>query len=118
MLVEMLKGKIHGARVTESDVEYVGSITVDEDLLDAAGIRAYEKVIVGDLDNGARFTTYAMAGERGSGIIGVNGAAANLSEVGNRVLILSFCLLTEDEIKNHVPKIVFVDEKNKITQKV
>lgn len=114
MLVEMLKGKIHGARITECNIDYSGSITVDADLLEAAGILPYEKVLVGNMENGKRFTTYAIEGKRGSGIVGANGAAALLNKVGDRVLILSFCLLNESEAKKHKPKVIIVDAKNRI----
>ncbi|MFH1835127.1 MAG: aspartate 1-decarboxylase [Methanobacteriota archaeon] len=114
MLREILRAKIHGAKVTEANVEYTGSITIDERLLDESGINQYEKVLVGDMENGARFTTYAIAGKRDSGVVCVNGAAAKLVEVGDKLIILCFGLIDDDEIKGHKPKIIYVDGENKI----
>lgn len=114
MLVEVLKSKIHGAVVTECNVDYTGSITLDAALIDAAGIFDGEKVLVGNLDNGNRFTTYVVSGERNSGIIGVNGAAAKLTKIGDRVIIMSFCLVDASEVEKHASKIIIVDEKNRI----
>lgn len=114
MLREFLRAKIHGATVTEANVNYTGSITVDEALLEAVGIGAYEKVLVGDLDNGARFTTYTLVGEKGSGVICVNGAAANLVAAGDKVIIMCFGLLEEGEVEKHTPKVIYLDEDNKI----
>ncbi len=105
----MLKAKIHRARVTQSDLHYEGSITVDRDLLDQAGILVYEQVDVLNINNGARFTTYTIEGERGSGIIGVNGAAARLVQEGDLVIICAFCQLSEDESKTHQPRILLID---------
>ena len=112
MLVSMLKSKIHRATVTDANLEYVGSITIDANLLDAAGIREFEKVLVADVNNGSRLETYAMLGERGSGCICLNGAAAHLCEVGDTVIIMSFGLLNEDEAQGFKPQIVFVDGDN------
>ena len=112
MNVEMLKGKIHRATVTQAEVDYVGSITVDSKLLEAAGILEYEKVQVVDVDNGNRLETYTIAGEWGSGVICLNGAAARCVEVGHKVIIMSYCTMDVEEAKNHKPKVVFVDEKN------
>lgn len=116
MLRETLFGKIHGAAVTQCDPDYVGSITIDTDLLDATGIRINEKVLVCDVDSGSRFETYVFKGERGSGIIGINGAAARLTSPGNTVLIMSFCLLTPEEMSTHRPKVAIVGEGNTVGQ--
>ena len=112
MKIEMLKGKIHRATVTQAEVDYVGSITVDSKLLEAAGILEYEKVQVVDVDNGNRLETYTIAGEWGSGVICLNGAAARCVEVGHKVIIMSYCTMDVEEAKSHKPKVVFVDEKN------
>ena len=114
MTIQMLKGKIHRAVVNESALDYVGSITVDKDLLEAAGILEYEKVQVVDVENGNRFETYTIAGERGSGMICLNGAAARCAMIGDHVIIMSFCFVTPEEAKTHKPDVVFVDEKNRI----
>lgn len=116
MLVTMLKGKIHRAVVTQAELNYVGSITVDEDLLDAAGIYEYERVEIADVDNGARFATYTIAGERGSGIICLNGAAARMVQKGDKIILMAYAQMDENEVKNHSPKVVFVDEKNHISR--
>jgi aspartate 1-decarboxylase len=107
MLVEMLKAKIHRVTVTQAELSYVGSITIDEDLLDAAGIRPHEKVSVVDVNNGERFETYTIKGERGSGTICVNGAAARKVQVGDIIIIIAYCLLTNEEADKHEPKVVF-----------
>lgn len=112
MNIEMLKGKIHRANVTQAELNYVGSITVDEDLLDAAGILEYEKVQVVDIDNGNRLETYTIAGERGSGVVCLNGAAARCASVGDKVIIMAYCSLDAKEAKSHKPNVVFVNEKN------
>lgn len=109
----MLQGKIHRARVTEARTDYEGSITVDRDLLEAAGILPFEQVHVLDVDNGARFVTYAIAGERASGEMVVNGAAAHLVEVGHPVMVLSYVQLADEEARALEPKIVLVDEANR-----
>lgn len=113
MTLTMLKGKIHRATVTDANVDYVGSITVDPCLLDAAGILEYEKVAVVDVTNGARLETYTIAGERGSGMICLNGAAAKLVNKGDTVIIMAYVQLSEDEAKEYSPKVVFVDKDNK-----
>ena len=110
MQIEMLKSKIHRATVKQAELDYVGSITIDEDLLDAAGILEYEKVQIADVDNGNRFETYAIAGERGSGMICLNGAA------GDKVIIMCYAQMTPEEVKENKPKVVFVDDDNKITR--
>ena len=114
MKVNMLKGKIHRATVVQAELNYVGSITVDEDLLDAAGIYEYEKVHIVDIDNGARFETYT--GERGSGMICLNGAAARCVQVGDKIILMAYADLETEEVKNHKPKVVFVDDENKISR--
>lgn len=114
MKVDMLCGKIHRATVTQAELNYVGSITVDEDLLDEAGIREYQKVQIVDIDNGSRFETYTISGERGSGIICLNGAAARCVSVGDKVIIMAYCSCDYEEAKDHKPRVVFVDEGNKV----
>jgi len=116
MLLKMLKSKIHRARVTEAEVDYVGSITVDRNLLEACGILPGQCVLVSDLTDGARFETYAVAGRRNSGIICINGAAARLVDVGDLVIIMAFAYVTPEEAKTLKPTIVLVDEKNRIAK--
>ena len=116
MQLNMLKGKIHRATVTQAELDYVGSITIDQDLLDASGIREYEKVQVADVDNGNRLETYAIAGEAGSGVICLNGAAARLVNVGDKVIIMCYCQMTPEEASEHAPHVVFVDENNAPTR--
>jgi aspartate 1-decarboxylase len=116
MLREALFAKIHRAVVTDCNVEYMGSITIDPVLLDATGMVVNEKVLVADCDNGQRFETYVFLGERGSGEIKVNGAAARRSGVGHRVLIMSFCQLTPEELARHRPRVVICDEHNQIAE--
>lgn len=116
MKVTMLKGKIHRAKVVQAELDYVGSITIDKDLLDAAGILEYEKVQIADVENGNRFETYTIAGERGSGLICLNGAAARCVHVNDRVIIMAYCEMDNDEAKDHKPKVVFVDDNNKISK--
>lgn len=114
MLLTILKSKIHRAVVTEADVDYVGSITIDEDLMRAAGLREYEQVCVADIDNGARFETYVIKGPAASGTICLNGAAARLVKTGDKVIIMAYAQMTEQEADAFKPRIVFVDEENKI----
>jgi len=116
MTVEMLKGKIHRATVVQAELDYVGSITVDEELLEAAGILEYEKVQIVDVNNGSRFETYTICGERGSGMICLNGAAARQVQVGDHVIIMCYCQMSPEEVKEHKPKVVFVDDENKIAK--
>ena len=117
MTIAMLKGKIHRATVVQAELNYVGSITVDLDLLEASGILEYEKVQIVDIDNGSRFETYTIAGERGSGMICLNGAAARCVSTGDKIIIMSYAQMTPEEIKNdYHPTVVFVDEKNKISR--
>lgn len=114
MFRQMLRAKIHRATVTEACLEYEGSLTVDEDLLDAAGILPYEAVVISDLNNGERFMTYAMAGKRGSGEIVLNGPTARKGAVGDQIIIFCYEYYAEDEIKRHAPKIIRVDGRNRI----
>lgn len=114
MTVEMLKGKIHRAAVTQAELDYVGSITVDEDLLKAAGILEYEKVQIVDINNGNRFETYTISGRAGSGMICLNGAAARCVSVGDKIIIMAYAGYDEREAAEHKPAVVFVDEDNYI----
>ena len=116
MFRTLLGGKIHRATVTQADLNYVGSITIDQNLLDAADICVNEKVQIVNNNNGARFETYTIAGERGSGIVCLNGAAARLVQAGDIVIIMSYVLLSEPEIAAHQPKVVLVDGANKIRE--
>jgi aspartate 1-decarboxylase len=113
MLIEVLKSKIHRAKVTQTELDYVGSITIDEDLLDAAHIIEGEKVLVVNNNNGERLETYAIAGERGSGAICLNGAAARKAAKGDVVIIISFAHMAVEEAKNFTPYLVFPDHQNK-----
>ena len=112
----MLKGKIHRARVTQVDVDYEGSITIDKSLMEASDILPYEQVEVLNINNGARFSTYAIEAEPGSGTICINGAAARLAAKGDIVIILSYCHVPDDEAINVIPKMVYVDENNRIVE--
>ena len=114
MIIELLKSKIHRATVTEADLNYMGSLTLDEDLIDAAGLKEFEKIQVLDITNGSRLETYIIRGKRGSGKVCINGAAAHLIHEGDLVIIVSYCQLTEDESHNHKPNIVNVDNENKV----
>ncbi|WP_101773404.1 aspartate 1-decarboxylase [Peptostreptococcus faecalis] len=114
MRISMLKAKIHRATVMQAELNYVGSITVDEDILDASGIREYEKVSIVDINNGERFETYTIAGERGTGIICLNGAAARCVQVGDKIIIMCYCDIDNDEAEDHKPKVVFVNDENHI----
>ena len=110
----MLKSKIHRATVTDCDLHYVGSITIDEDLLDAADIREFEQVAVVDVDNGARFETYTIAGPRGSGDMKLNGAAARLVHRGDTIIVISYAAYDPHELDNYEPCVVHVDAQNQI----
>ncbi|KDN77245.1 aspartate decarboxylase [Streptomyces olindensis] len=110
----LLNGKIHRATVTQADLHYVGSLTIDQELMDAADITEGEQVHVVDIDNGARLTTYAITGARGTGVIGVNGAAAHLVHPGHLVIVMSFAVLDESERAAHRPRVVHVDKANRI----
>lgn len=116
MNLTMLKGKIHRAVVKQAELHYVGSITVDTDLLEAAGILEYEMVQIVDIENGNRFETYTIAGEAGSGMICLNGAAARQVAVGDHIILMSYAQMTPEEAKEHKPKVVFVDGDNQIAR--
>ena len=118
MLKKVLTGKIHQATVTQCNLDYVGSITIDENLLRATGIKANEFVNIADLDNGARFETYVIKGKAGSGIIGVNGAAAHLVNQGDKIIIFSMALMDSKEMENHYSEVVVCDADNKIAQEL
>ena len=112
----MLKGKIHRATIRQAELDYVGSITVDQDLLDAANILEYETVQVVDINNGARLETYTIAGERGSGMICLNGAAARLVQPGDKCIIMCYCQMDSEEAQAHQPYVVFVNDDNEINE--
>lgn len=112
----MLKSKIHRATVMQAALDYVGSITVDEDLLDEAGILEYEKVQIVDINNGQRFETYTIAGERGSGMICLNGAAARCVSVNDKIIIMAYADVTPQEAKEMKPRVVFVDDQNRVSR--
>ena len=116
MQITMLKGKIHRAIVQQAELNYVGSITVDPELMEQAVIFEYELVQIVDVENGNRFETYTIAGEPGSGMICLNGAAARQAQVGDHVIIMCYCQMTPEEAKDHKPKVVFVDEQNHISR--
>ena len=118
MLIKLLKAKIHNATVTRTEVNYHGSITIDENLLRAVGLMPNEAVIVADAENGNRFETYVIVGEAGSGVIGINGAAARLSQVGHHVIIMSFVLATPQEASEHRSRVVIVDAKKRAVETV
>jgi aspartate 1-decarboxylase len=113
MIRYLLKSKIHRATITEARVDYVGSITIDADLMERADIVPHEKVLVADVDNGVRLETYAIEGQRGSGVVCMNGAAARLIDKGHKVIVMSFAGYESDEARNHRPVVVFVDEDNR-----
>lgn len=115
MTLTMLKGKIHRAVVKQADLNYMGSITIDSELLEASGILEYEMVQIVDVENGNRFETYTIAGEKGSGMICLNGAAARQVAVGDHIIIMAYAQLSEQEAKEHKPYVVFTDEDNRIT---
>ena len=116
MMLNMLKGKIHRATIRQAELNYVGSITVDPLLLEAAGILEYEALQVVDVDNGSRLETYTIAGEPGSGMICLNGAAARLVQPGDKVIIMCYCSLSPEEACEHRPHVVFVDDDNRIVE--
>ncbi|NIR46193.1 MAG: aspartate 1-decarboxylase [Gemmatimonadetes bacterium] len=111
---ELCKSKIHGARVTQANLYYEGSLTLDMDLADAADLVPYERIQVVNINNGARLETYVLPGERGSGEVALNGAAARLGSEGDQVILISYAVYEESEIAGHEPRVVFVDEKNRI----
>lgn len=116
MTIKMLKAKIHRATVTQAELDYVGSITVDMDLLEQAGILEYEKVQIVDVNNGSRFETYTIAGERGSGVMCLNGAAARMVQTGDKIILMAYAQMTPEEASELRPTVLFVDEKNKVTK--
>ncbi|QTQ09213.1 aspartate 1-decarboxylase [Macrococcoides canis] len=116
MIRTMMNGKIHRARVTEANLNYVGSITIDQDILDAVDILPNEKVAIVNNNNGARLETYAISGERGSGVVCLNGAAARLVQEGDIVIIMSYVTMTSEEARIHVPKVAVMDENNTIVE--
>ncbi|MFI5160198.1 MAG: aspartate 1-decarboxylase [Sphingobacteriales bacterium] len=116
MIIEVLKSKLHRARITQAELNYVGSITIDEDLIDAANIIANEKVQIVNNNNGARFETYVIKGERGSGTVCLNGATARLAQVGDIVIIMSYAYMEMDEARNYKPILVFPDPDNKLVK--
>lgn len=116
MLVNMLKGKIHRAVVKQAELNYVGSITIDTELMKAAGIYEYEYVQIVDVENGNRFETYTIAGEANSGMICLNGAAARQVAVGDHIIIMAYAQMTPEEVTTHKPNVVFVDGNNQIQQ--
>jgi aspartate 1-decarboxylase len=116
MQFTMLKSKLHHARVTHAELEYDGSCAIDGMLLDAAGIREYEQIQIYNMANGERFTTYAIRAQHGSGIISVNGAAAHKATPGDRVIICTYAVLTQHELVNFEPTLVYLDERNRIAR--
>ena len=118
MFRTMMNGKIHRARVTEANLNYVGSITIDSDILDAVGMVPNEKVQIVNNNNGARFETYIIPGERGSGVVCLNGAAARLVHEGDVVIIISYALIPEEKVAAHKPKVALMDENNRIVEMI
>ncbi|MFF2449977.1 aspartate 1-decarboxylase [Neobacillus sp. NPDC058068] len=116
MFRTMMNGKIHRATVTEANLNYVGSITIDEDILDAVGMIANEKVQIVNNNNGARLETYIIPGERGSGVICLNGAAARLVQKGDIVIIISYAIVPEEKLAAHNPRVAIMDENNRIKE--
>lgn len=112
----MLKSKIHRATVTQADLSYEGSLTIDKDLMAAVGLCQFEKIKVYNINNGERFDTYAIEGPAGSGVIGLNGAAARKGLVGDLIIIASYAMFDEEEVLRHQPRIILVDEQNRIKQ--
>lgn len=112
----MMNGKIHRARVTEANLNYVGSITIDSDIIEAVGMVPNEKVQIVNNNNGARFETYIIPGTRGSGVVCLNGAAARLVQEGDVVIIISYALVAEEKVATHVPKVAIMDEQNQIVE--
>jgi len=116
MFLKMLKSKLHGATITETKLHYTGSVAIDSDLMAAAGILPYEAVLIADFDNGSRLETYAVPAPAGSGQVAVLGAAAQLIKPGDKVIIFSFTYCTTDEAAEHKPKVIILDENNKVKQ--
>lgn len=111
---ELLKSKIHRATVTDANLDYQGSVTLDSDLISAADLLPHEKVQILNINNGARFETYVLAGEPGSGTVCLNGAAARLAAVGDRIIVISYALYDEEEVADHEPRVVLVDDRNRV----
>jgi len=116
MNVTMLKAKLHMARVTQADLDYEGSLAIDQDLLDAVGILPYEKIMVANVENGERLETYAISAERGSRTICLNGAAAHKGKCGDRIIVFAFASMSEDEARNHHPRVLILDAENQTLQ--
>lgn len=114
MTISVLKSKIHRAAVTQAELDYIGSVTIDEDLMDAAGLIEYEHVHIVNINSGSRIETYVIAGQRGSGVICLNGAAARCGQKGDLVIIMSYADMTPEEAAENSPKVVFVDQNNKM----
>ena len=112
----LMKSKVHRATITATDLHYEGSLTVDEDLLDAADLVAHEEIHVVNVHNGSRFTTYVIPGPRGSGVMQLNGAAARLGHPGDLVILIAYGVFTEPEAQRHTPRVVFVDERNRVVR--
>ena len=115
MFITVYKSKLHRATVTQADLNYIGSITIDEDLMDAANLLEHERVQIVNINNGERLETYVIKGERGSGTICLNGPAARKVSVGDIVIVISYCMVTPEEYKNHVPKTVHVNSANQLS---
>lgn len=118
MIRTMMRAKLHRATVTEANLNYVGSITIDEDLMDAVDVRENEKVQIVNNNNGARLETYVIPGKRGSGVICLNGAAARLVQEGDKVIIIAYGLVDEDKLEEHVPKVAILNDKNEIVEMI
>jgi len=116
LIITMLKSKIHRAVITEAKLNYVGSITIDKSLMDNANILEYEKVQIVDIDNGERFETYAIAGDAGSGVMCINGAAARCVQPGDKIIIMTYCLIDEEKARKFKPTVVFIEGENKIKE--
>ncbi|MDE0472144.1 MAG: aspartate 1-decarboxylase [Ekhidna sp.] len=114
MLIEVLKSKIHRVKITEAELHYVGSITVDEDLMNAADLSVNEKVQIVNINNGERLETYVIKGKKGSGQVCLNGPAARKAQVGDIIIIISYCLINQEEAKNHEPIVIFPNDENKM----
>ena len=112
MTLTLLRAKLHRIHVTEACLDYMGSLTVDQDLMDAAGLYEHEKILCADVENGNRFETYVIAGRRGSGVCCLNGAAAHQGKVGDRLIVMAFGQFTPEEAALHAPRVVFLDERN------
>jgi aspartate 1-decarboxylase len=116
MLKQMLNAKIHRATVTQSDLNYEGSLTIDRDLMDAVGIFSFERIKIYNINNGERFDTYAIEGPRGSGIIGLNGAAARKGMAGDLIIIVTYGIYSEEELQNYHPRIILLNERNQVKE--